>query len=585
MSVTEAYRLYRDGFLLVNRRYQRKLVWTVEEKQKLIDSILKGYPIPLLLLAGRPEAEGTGRYEIIDGMQRFNAIFTFIENAYDIQGEFFDIAQFARAKQAADQGTFEAASSRDKKLSPKSCADLLDYQLAVTIYPPRDPEDITEVFGRINANGRQLSPQEKRQAGVISPFSEMVRRVGAELRGDVSQDVLPLTQMPEISIEWKTNRQGYGVRAEETFWCKHGILSTRQLRDSEDEQLIADISASILLREPIAYSQELLDTFYDSNNSASKDLEAAIAAYGRDRLASEIKSVFSVIQTVVEQVDPTPSALRRVITPNAPTGTKTPFYALFMTFFDLVARQEQSPADVKAIINSITDLGSKLKTSTHYATTEDRKRNIAICRGLIQDHFVKKEPPVLGHGPGLAMDFENSVRRSRVETSRYEFKQGLLRLSADRALDAALLERIVDTICGIANLGPAGSGYVFIGVADKAQDAQKISQLDKVHPVNIADRYIVGIDREATILRSTIDDYVKRIAAAIKGSQLSDPLKSQCLASFDVVLYKGFSVVRITVPAQKSLSFVGDQAFTRQNSDTIEVKAGPHLIALSRLFS
>jgi len=113
MSVTEAYRLYRDGFLLVNRRYQRKLVWTVEEKQKLIDSILKGYPIPLLLLAGRPEAEGTGRYEIIDGMQRFNAIFTFIENAYDIQGEFFDIAHFARATQAADQGTFDAASSSE----------------------------------------------------------------------------------------------------------------------------------------------------------------------------------------------------------------------------------------------------------------------------------------------------------------------------------------------------------------------------------------------------------------------------------------------------------------------------------------
>ncbi len=55
MSITEAYRHYRDGKLLVNRAYQRKLVWTVEEKRKLIDSILHGYPIPLILLAQTKE--------------------------------------------------------------------------------------------------------------------------------------------------------------------------------------------------------------------------------------------------------------------------------------------------------------------------------------------------------------------------------------------------------------------------------------------------------------------------------------------------------------------------------------------------
>jgi len=40
MSIQEAYRLYRDDKLIVNRKYQRKLVWTVEEKRSLIDSIL-----------------------------------------------------------------------------------------------------------------------------------------------------------------------------------------------------------------------------------------------------------------------------------------------------------------------------------------------------------------------------------------------------------------------------------------------------------------------------------------------------------------------------------------------------------------
>ena len=42
---------YRDGKLIVNRGYQRKLVWTLDEKRKLIDSILHAYPVPLVLLA------------------------------------------------------------------------------------------------------------------------------------------------------------------------------------------------------------------------------------------------------------------------------------------------------------------------------------------------------------------------------------------------------------------------------------------------------------------------------------------------------------------------------------------------------
>ena len=47
ISIQSLYRSYRDGSLIVNRQYQRKLVWTVVEKQKLIDSILKDYPLPL----------------------------------------------------------------------------------------------------------------------------------------------------------------------------------------------------------------------------------------------------------------------------------------------------------------------------------------------------------------------------------------------------------------------------------------------------------------------------------------------------------------------------------------------------------
>ena len=81
--VAKTFKLLFDSTLVVNRQYQRKLVWTPAEKQRLIDSILKDYPLPLFMLAdkGSPSGEQS-MLEIIDGMQRLNAIFSYIENGY-----------------------------------------------------------------------------------------------------------------------------------------------------------------------------------------------------------------------------------------------------------------------------------------------------------------------------------------------------------------------------------------------------------------------------------------------------------------------------------------------------------------------
>jgi uncharacterized protein with ParB-like and HNH nuclease domain len=69
ISIQSLYRSFRDGSLVVNRQYQRKLVWAVAEKQKLIDSILKDYPLPLFLLADKGStANGATKLEVIDGM-------------------------------------------------------------------------------------------------------------------------------------------------------------------------------------------------------------------------------------------------------------------------------------------------------------------------------------------------------------------------------------------------------------------------------------------------------------------------------------------------------------------------------------
>ncbi|MDJ0518274.1 MAG: DUF262 domain-containing protein [Trichodesmium sp. MO_231.B1] len=585
MSVTETYRLYRSGKLLVNRKYQRKLVWTIEEKEKLISSILKGYPIPLILLAERPKIHGNGRYEIIDGIQRFNAIFSFIENSFCFENKYFDVKEFPYAKELADQDTFKIKTEVDNisYLSRTECSNILDYQLAVTMYVAMEEEDITEVFNRINSGGKHLSNQEKRQAGVTTPFAEIVRTIAMKLRGDDSQKVLNLYNMPEISIDFKQSSQRYGIQAENTLWCKQGVFSISQLRDSQDEDMIADILASILLNEPLPRSTESLDNLYNKDSKYFKDIENSLAIYSLEKLEKDIIKTFSILRETIELHSTEVKILRFIVNPGSKNPIPQAFYTIFMAFFDLIIKQGLLPANPNEIMNALEKLQNRLSLSRRYTAIKDRKDNINQTKGLIQDYFAKQETSTLGQGADLIISLENSLLRSRIETTRYECKQGLLNLSPKRELNNNLIDRIIETICGIANVGPESDGYIFLGVADKEEDANRIKDLDKIQPIKIHEKYIVGIDREAKQHGQTLEKYIEILINSIKNSQLSETLKTQVLMKIDTICYKNHSVIRITVPAQTSVSFVGNKAFMRENSSTVEAE-GPKLLAVFESF-
>ncbi|MGL5938998.1 MAG: GmrSD restriction endonuclease domain-containing protein [Waterburya sp.] len=585
MTVTEAYRDYRSGNLLVNRKYQRKLVWTREEKEKLIGSILRGYPIPLFLFAERSQIHGSGKYEIIDGMQRLNAIFSFIENSFSFEDKYYDLNEYSYAKQLSEKNIFQSINKENSYLSPEECANLLDYQLAVTIYPAMEEEDITEIFGRFNSGGKRLSSQERRQAGVTTPFAEVVRKIAMELRGDVSQKILRLSDMPEISIDFRQSSQDYKIKSEDTFWCKQGILQPIQLRESEDEQMIADIAASILLNKPLPVDSKRLDGLYDRESKHFKEIESTLAVYTPQKLSQDIIETFSIFRETIEAYSTESKCLRNIVNPESTNPIRSGFYTIFMTFFDLVIKQKMTPTEPERIMKTLSGFQQKLNLSRNYKTIENREDNINQTKGLIQNYFARQEPPTLGEGVELLLNIENSLRRSRIETSRYECKQGLLDLSKNRIINKNLITRIIETICGIANLGKDGDGYIFLGVVDKQSDADKIKELDHINPTEINGRYIVGIDREAKILGKSIEDYVKILTNAILTSELSNPLKTQVMTKFDTISYKGHhTLIRITVPVQNEVSFVGNKVFIRQDSSTVEVN-GKELIAISKLFS
>lgn len=386
--------------------------------------------------------------------------------------------------------------------------------------------------------------------------------------------------MPEISIDSNRENIGYGLIAEDIFWCKHGVIWKKQLRDSEDEEMILDIVASILKDEPLAKSRELFNKIYSSNSDENIELNTELVTYGNERLMYEMKVTFSIIEMVFNSQSTT---MKNVVNPKSRNPVKESFFAIFMAFFELVVKEEKSPAENDKIIVALKDLQKEMISTANYSVTADREKNINKTVGLIQKFFVKKDPPVLKHGAGLALDFENSIRRAKIESNRYECKQGIYDLSEKRKLNDKLYTEIIETICGIANVGPDSDGFLFIGVADKEDDALRIKKIDNIEYKTINDRYIVGIDREVKFLKGNYDEYIEKLMGKITVSNLSDTLKNQVLSQIDVIDYKGLTIIRIRVPAQSELSFIGENSYIRENSKTIKLD-GPKLLAASKLF-
>jgi uncharacterized protein with ParB-like and HNH nuclease domain len=59
----------------LNPSYQRNFIWSPDDQRDLIDTILKGYPLPSFFLFIKSD----GRYEMVDGQQRTKTIYRFIK--------------------------------------------------------------------------------------------------------------------------------------------------------------------------------------------------------------------------------------------------------------------------------------------------------------------------------------------------------------------------------------------------------------------------------------------------------------------------------------------------------------------------
>jgi uncharacterized protein with ParB-like and HNH nuclease domain len=152
-SVREMLDLKTKQMLVVNPEYQRGAVWTPSQKKRLVDSVLRGYPIPLIYLhhirqeAGKLVSE---RYEVIDGQQRINALFDFREGAFKLFDPDKDGAE-ARFPDFIKREPCPWGRKSFDELPSELKEKLLNTSLRIVRIETHNPNEARDLFVRLQA--------------------------------------------------------------------------------------------------------------------------------------------------------------------------------------------------------------------------------------------------------------------------------------------------------------------------------------------------------------------------------------------------------------------------------------------------
>lgn len=177
-AVSDFVSWQREGALELNPNFQRRPVWKKGAKSFLIDTILRGLPMPIIFLRDKGADLKTlkTQRDVVDGQQRIRTILSFIDSGL--------LPDF---KADRDEFTIDEAHNKERsgktfnQLLPEDRQRILDYQFSVHAFPAdTDDREILQIFARMNATGVNLNKQELRNAEFFGKFKTWAYELATE---------------------------------------------------------------------------------------------------------------------------------------------------------------------------------------------------------------------------------------------------------------------------------------------------------------------------------------------------------------------------------------------------------------------
>lgn len=157
-KVRELIQLVKENKLIPRPEFQRRLVWSREDKDLFLDSVIRGYPFPEIYFAdGDVDLEtGEGTQLLVDGLQRVSTLIQYFDGDADLR--LLTVPPY-------------------RQLDEGGKRSFLQYDVAVRDLGALTREEVIEVFKRLNATKYSLLEIEVNNAlyaGALKQFCEEV---------------------------------------------------------------------------------------------------------------------------------------------------------------------------------------------------------------------------------------------------------------------------------------------------------------------------------------------------------------------------------------------------------------------------
>ena len=153
--------------LELSPKYQRNMVWNENAKAYLIDTIIRGLPIPPIFLRQKVDVATKKTFrEVVDGQQRVRAILEFAADYFPIQ-----------KKHNTEYGGMKY-SDLDSEIQEA----FLQYEIFAQTVVEKDDGIIYDMFARLNSNNIVLNTQEIRNSKYWGDFKVLIYRLSSDYR-------------------------------------------------------------------------------------------------------------------------------------------------------------------------------------------------------------------------------------------------------------------------------------------------------------------------------------------------------------------------------------------------------------------
>ncbi|RUX01746.1 MAG: DUF262 domain-containing protein [Mesorhizobium sp.] len=151
------------GQLELNPTFQRRNVWSEKAKSYLMDTVVRGKPIPKFFIRQKLNVTTrTSVREVVDGQQRLRTILAFVKDGFAI----------SRAQNK------EHGGRRFSQLPEEVQEQVLSYEVAVDLLINLPDTEILDIFSRLNSYAVVLNEQEKLNAEFFGPFKIAADTIG-----------------------------------------------------------------------------------------------------------------------------------------------------------------------------------------------------------------------------------------------------------------------------------------------------------------------------------------------------------------------------------------------------------------------